>query len=46
VHRLWVVLLSEPDDVGLAYLNAAEVDELADVEVLVVARQRRNVRSS
>ncbi|HVS07598.1 MAG TPA: hypothetical protein VHK65_15725 [Candidatus Dormibacteraeota bacterium] len=46
MHRLRIVLLREPDDVRLADLNAAEVDELADLEVLVVASQGRNVRSS
>jgi len=46
VHLLRVILLGEPDDVRLADLNAAEVDELADLEVLVVTSQGRNVRSS
>jgi len=45
VHRLRVILLREPDDVRLADLNAAEVDELADVEILVVAGQGRTTSS-
>src|SRR5439155_15738637 len=46
VHRLWVILPRKPDDVPLADLHVAEIDQLADAEVLVVAGQRRNVRSS
>src|SRR6266568_3311747 len=39
VHRLRVILLRKTDDVRLIDLNAAEVDDLAHVEVLVIAHQ-------
>jgi len=43
VHRLRVVLLRKTDDVRLADLSTTEVDDLADLEVLEIARQWRNI---
>src|SRR5439155_19790562 len=43
VHRLRVVLLRKSDDVRLADLNATELDDLADAEILEIARQWRNI---
>jgi hypothetical protein len=39
VHRLRVVLTGEIEDLLLAYRQAAQLDDLADPEVLVVAGQ-------
>jgi hypothetical protein len=43
VHRLRVILLRETDDVRLADLSGTEVDDLADAEILEIARQWRNI---